>query len=82
MSNHNPKDSVPLVSSSAAIGTLDELVDDCSQLSARVARQLSTPAALLLPAPARESIRELAHLLTRIAVEVKQCPCRQSNPSR
>ena len=69
-----------MVPSSAAVGSLAELVDDCAALSAKVARQLSTPGALLLPAPARECIRELAHLVTRIAVEVKQCPCKRSNP--
>jgi len=49
-----------MVPSSAAVGSLEELVDDCAALSAKVARQLSTPGALLLPAPARECIRSHA----------------------
>lgn len=82
MSTHDPKNRVPTVSSSDALGSLEELVDDAAALSAKVARVLSTPGALLLPAPARECIRELAHVVTRLAVEVSRCQCKRSNPSR
>lgn len=62
MSGNDPKETDPA-----------ELLDDSLALSAKVGQMLSTPAALLLPALARECLRDLAYMQNRLAVEIVKC---------
>lgn len=50
-----------------------DLVRQAAAMRVQVEASLSSPAAALLPAPARKAIRELAHLVANLAVEVERC---------
>lgn len=56
----------------------DLLGRDARELSLRIEGLTKSPAALLLPAPVREAIRDLAQLVSRIAAELRTM---QSNTS-
>lgn len=57
-------------SSTAPIG---QLLRDAAELRLRIESTLKKPAALMLPADARQAIRDLAALVERLAVEVEAC---------
>lgn len=42
------------------------------ELDARIESLTKSPSALLLPAPVRQAIRDLAHLVARLAAEAQQ----------
>jgi hypothetical protein len=55
-----------------------ELELEAAAIAARVDTLTNSPAALLLPAPVRQAIRDLARMVQRLAVEVQQCKAARS----